>query len=182
MDNESLLRIKQTQAQETFWKEVLQKQTELGLSDFEVDFSLYVICGMPSWYAVAMAAQDHPEEDLVAHLPTDLSARRSLGKIFATRRRIVVFQQWARLRSQELYTLDLRAFDWQFKDGESELRFLIEVAHSQLAQGKLLSSEISNTILSAVKELNAMYKFNGNTSDVGRAKLVIFTGEDDLPA
>ena len=87
---------------------------------------------------------------------------------------------WARVRSQELYALNLHEYDWKFKDSEIELRYILDAAKQQLERSKMISQDIIQCIISATKELNAMYKYNGSNFDAQKAKMVIFVGDDEL--
>ena len=179
MDEKSLLATKQAETSKQFWDEALAKQKELDLTELEMKMAVLHVCGMPSWKTLETVLSEH--EDLAPEmLPTHISGRRRFAENLLNRQKVKTFKSWVRERSQELYALNLREYDWSFKDSETELRYVLDTAKQQLEVGKVLTQDVASAILNSVKELNAMYKYNGNNFDVTKAKMVIFMGEDTL--
>lgn len=180
MDMREAFEYQSTAASETFWTEAWMKANELGLTEAEVYLACFQICGMPPWRAWDEVCKRGISNTWVIADPLLLADMRKQAENMLGRPDMMAFKTWARMRSSELYVLDLQQWDWKFKDSENELRFLLDMSRVQLEKTNVLNQTLANTILNATKELNAMYKFSGNNLDTSKMKAVIFVGEDEL--
>lgn len=180
MDEKQVFAQKQKETSKQFWDEVEVVREENGLNPWEAKMCCYYICGMPSWKAFEQIVIDYAEEFQSLTIPEHISGVRKLSQAWLARPAWKRFMDWAKVRSQELYALNLHEYDWKFKDSEIELRYILDAAKQQLERSKMISQDIIQCIISATKELNAMYKYNGNNFDAQKAKMVIFVGEDEL--
>jgi hypothetical protein len=140
---------------------------------FGARLAVRIMCGSSPWDAWLYV---HPED---AHL--GVIARKEKADGVYQQDSINDFVRWAKQRSAELYALDLKAWDWSFKDSEMSLRLLIACSEEQLKQLKgNVTQTISNTMLGAIRELNKMYEYDGANYYAEKARAVIFLHEDAL--
>jgi len=160
-------------AAEQFWQEVREYATEHDITFEDARLAVRIMCGSSPWDAWSYV---HPED-------------AQLGVIVRKEKADGVYQQdvindfvrWAKQRSAELYALDLKAWDWSFKDSEMSLRLLIACSEEQLKQLKgNVTPTISSTMLGAIRELNKMYEYDGANYSAEKARAVIFLHEDAL--
>ena len=181
MDPIALFEQKQTETSARFWREAKEKCVELGLSLFEAKLALLTLCGMTPWQALIQLSTDENFDRSLFQSNETISQLRPLAEKFLARQAVKNFKVWARDHAEKLYSLDLQAYDWSFKDAENELRYLLDIAKERIALERRLTPATANSIINAVKELNAMHKFSGNNFNVSNTKAVIFVGEDALP-
>jgi len=180
---QELFEQKQEAASKKFWDEARIKAAELGVLPEDMQLAGLQICGMPPWTAMQRLLLNgtYGGRIEVTNLePEDIQELRRMAETILNAESTVQLKNWMRKRSEELYVLDLQEYDWKRKDSEIELRFLIDMSKQTLAKTKTISQTLANTILNAVRELNQMYKFTGSNFDIGKAKAVLFVGEDQL--
>lgn len=171
--SEQEYRERTAQAAAQFWHEVDEYISQANISSNDAKLAVRMMCGTPSWEAWALL---HPED---ASLP--VVERKELGDEVYRREEIYEFVRWAKQRSTELYALDLKAWDWSFKDSEMSLRLLIACSEEQLKKcNGVVTQVISNAMLGAIRELNKMYEYDGANYYADKAKAVIFLHEDEL--
>ena len=180
MDEKKNFAQKQLEASQQLWAEVETVRAEHGLNLWEAKMCCYYICGMPAWKAFEQVVVDFEDEFKGVPIPEHISGVRKLAQSWLARPAWRQFMDWARVRSQELYALNLHEYDWKFKDSEIELRFVLDAAKQQFERTKLVTQDIVQCIISATKELNTMYKYNGSNFDAQKAKMVIFVGDEEL--
>ena len=161
------------QAAEQFWAEVNEYIGQRNIAYDDARLAIRIMCGTPTWDAWSYV---YPED---ANLR--VIERKELADAVWIRDDIHDLVKWAKQRSAELYALDLKAWDWSFKDSEMALRLLIACSEEQLAQTQgTITPTISNTMIQAIKELNKMYEYDGTAYKADKAKAVIFLHEDAL--
>ena len=161
------------EAAEQFWSEVREycetKQIEL----LDAKLAIRVMCGTPPWDAWSYVYPDNSSYGVVE--------RKSKADAILSRDDIAELVKWAKARSSELYALDLKEWDWSFKDSELSLRLLIACSEEQLQKNNgIVTPNISSTMLGAIRELNKMYEYDGANYYADKARAVIFLHEDAL--
>lgn len=161
------------EAAEQFWKEVTEYCDSKAISFKDAKLAIRVMCGTPPWDAWSYV---YPEE---AVLP--VVNRKAKADAILQRDDIRDLVKWAKNRSSELYALDLKEWDWSFKDSELSLRLLIACSEEQLQKNNgIVTPNISSTMLGAIRELNKMYEYDTANYYADKARAVIFLHEDDL--
>ena len=172
-ENEREYRERTAKAADQFWNEVRAHIDGTDITFDQAKLAIRMMCGTPGWEAYAVVYPDQ------AKLP--VMTRKVFADDIYQREDIQDFVKWAKLRSQELYALDIGAWDWSFKDSEMSLRLLIACSEEQLRNTKgVVTPNISSTILGAIRELNKMYEYDGTSYKADKAKAVIFLHEDAL--
>lgn len=174
---------KQEAVSDQFWELAKLQADTLGLDDLEVQLALLQICGMPPWQAMQrLIDKGHFEnvKDISKLKPGTVAMLRSTAESILNRENVMLFKQWARKAGEDMYALDLQAYDWKFQDSVTELRFVIDTAKDTIRKTNMLNQVTANAILNAIRELNGMYKYSGNSTNIQNAKTVIFVGEDAL--
>ena len=160
-------------AADQFWSVVREYIDERGITFDDAKLAIRMMCGTPGWEAVSIV---HPERS-----NQSVMERKVFADDIYKREEIQDFVKWAKVRSQELYALDISAWDWSFKDSEMTLRLLIACSEEQLKKlNGVVNVSLSNTILGAIRELNKMYEYDGTSYKADKAKAVIFLHEDML--
>ena len=161
------------EAADQFWSEVSAYTEEHSITAEDAKLAIRMMCGTPGWEAVSVV---WPEK---AHL--SVIDRKNIADEIYVREDIHELVKWAKVRSQELYALDISAWDWSFKDSELSLRLLIACSEEQLKKcNGIVSQTVANTILGAVRELNKMYEYDGTSFKAEQARAVIFLHDDQL--
>ena len=160
-------------AADQFWSEVREYIDERGITFDDAKLAIRMMCGTPGWEATAIVYPERSEQTVVE--------RKEFADAIYKREEIQELVKWAKIRSQELYALDISAWDWSFKDSEMALRLLIACSEEQLKKlNGVVNVSLSNTILGAIRELNKMYEYDGTSYKADKAKAVIFLHEDML--
>ena len=160
-------------AADQFWCEVKEYIAGRGITFEEAKLAVRMMCGTPGWEATSVV---YPERSNCS-----VMERKVFADDIYKREEIQDFVKWAKVRSQELYALDISAWDWSFKDSEMTLRLLIACSEEQLKKlNGVVNVSLSNTILGAIRELNKMYEYDGTSYKADKAKAVIFLHEDML--
>ena len=172
-ENEREYRERTAKAADQFWQEVREHIKDTDISYDQAKLAVRMMCGTPGWEAYAIVFPDHAKDPVMS--------RKVLADDIYQREDIQDFVKWAKFRSQELYALDISAWDWSFKDSEMSLRLLIACSEEQLRNTNgVVTPNISSTMLGAIRELNKMYEYDGTSYKADKAKAVIFLHEDAL--
>lgn len=191
-----LFDIENEKAFEQFWNEALYyADTECVIEVGDMYACLFQVCGMASYQAVERMLELKDEDKFLFHSQvwshsfeepdrSNYASFRKACELYLNRSGMMKFKRWARYRSEELYALNVRQFDWKLKDGETELRFLLDNAKRTMEMTGVVNQTLSNTILNCVKELNLLYGYTqkGNSAISDGAKNVIFMNEAFIPA
>lgn len=176
---EEVYKQQQQLVKETFMQEADKVAESLGVSQEEATLAIYNTCGMTPWECALYVWK---KKGTTIDEKTGVSGLRSLAESVLQQENVVKFKDWVRKRALELNTLNLQEYDWNKKTSATELQFLIATAKENLRKKNgELNTVISNTILGAVKELNALYRLTGANFTADDIKAVIFLGEEDLP-
>lgn len=160
-------------AADQFWKEVRERIAGTEISFDQAKLAIRIMCGTPGWEALKYVYPQYSNLSVMK--------RKGLADEIYLREDVQEFVKWAKIRSQELYALDIAAWDWTAKDSETSLRLLIACAEEQLTQlNGVVNSTLSGTIINSVRELNRMREVSNGTWQAEKAKAVIFLHEDDL--